>query len=102
MENDQIFPDDFEIEMEKELKKELDESGLTNHPLSNSLARGFRKGYKQGYVEETRRLELNTLRSLHKNMDISFEQAMDLLEVPDILRGIYLDLLNEDCKSLEE
>lgn len=102
MENDQILPGDFEIEMEKELKKELDESGLTNHPLSHSFAKGYRKGYRQGYVAVTRRLELNALRALHKNMNISFEQAIDLLEVPDILHEIYLELLNEDHNFSEE
>ena len=83
-----ILEDEYDIPMTQKLDEEV--SSMCN--LSEGVMRkGVAKGMAKGITERT----LSNLQSLMKNMGLSIEQAMAVLEVPEGERQGYRDLLKK-------
>lgn len=64
---------------------------LSEGVMRKGMAKGMAKGIAKGITERT----LSNLQSLMKNMGLSIEQAMAVLEVPEGERQGYRDLLKK-------
>ncbi len=83
-----LLEDEYDIPMTQKLDEEV--SSMCN--LSEGVMRkGVAKGMAKGITERT----LSNLQSLMKNMGLSIEQAMAVLEVPEGERQGYRDLLKK-------
>ena len=81
-----ILENEYHIQMTQKLKSEV--SGMCN--LSKGvLEKGMAKGLEQGRAEGI----ISSIQNLVKNMGVSIEQAMAVLEVPEAERQNYRELL---------
>ena len=84
VEKRRILQDDYDIQMTQTMEREV--SAMCN--LSQGV---MKKGLEKGRAEGI----LSSIKNLIKNMGVSVEQAMSLLEVPEVERQKYMDLLNQ-------
>ncbi len=83
-----ILQNDYGIQMTRTMEREV--STMCN--LSEGvMERGIARGRAEGIAENT----LSSIRTLMKNMGISVEQAMKLLEVPEAEQSKYRKLLSK-------
>ncbi|MCI8828516.1 MAG: hypothetical protein HFE98_06645 [Ruminiclostridium sp.] len=72
--------------------------GVMRKGVAKGRAEGIAKGRAEGMAKGMAERTLSNLQSLMKNMGLSAEQAMTVLEVPEAERQQYADLL----KGLEQ
>lgn len=93
-ERKRILEEEFHIAMNEDMEMEVRQ--MCN--LSKGVEeRGIRKGIIQGREEE----KLNSIRSLMKKLNLTLEQAMDVLDVPKSEQEnmrICLELINDRCR----
>lgn len=65
--------------------------GVREKGIAEGMAKGIVKGRAEGMAENT----LASIRSLVKNIGVSVEQAMSVLEIPEAERQKYRNLLNQ-------
>jgi len=79
-----ILEDEYHIQMTQKLESEV--SGMCN--LSKGvLEKGMAKGRAEGMI--------SSIQNLVKNMGVSIEQAMSVLEIPETERQNYRELLKQ-------
>ena len=81
-----ILQDDYDIQMTQTMEREV--SVMCN--LSKGV---WEKGIAEGRAEGMANGILASIKNLVKNMGISVEQAMSVLEIPETERQKYMDLL---------
>ena len=91
-----ILEDEYDIPMTQKLDEEVSSmcnlsEGVMRKGMAKGMAKGIAKGITKGITERT----LSNLQSLMKNMGLSIEQAMAVLEVPEGERQGYRDLLKK-------
>ncbi len=87
-----ILQDDYDIQMTQTMEQEVSVMcNLSKGVEEKGMAKGMAKGRAEGMTSGI----LASIRSLVKNMGVSVEQAMSVLEVPDTERQKYLDLLEK-------
>lgn len=67
--------------------------GVMRKGVAKGRAEGIAKGRAEGMAKGMAERTLSNLQSLMKNMGLSAEQAMTVLEVPEAERQQYADLL---------
>ena len=75
-----ILQDDYDIQMTQTMDREV--SGMCN------LSKGVREMGRADGI-------LSAIKNLVKNMGVSVEQAMSVLEIPEAERQKYMDLLQQ-------
>lgn len=84
-----ILQDDYEIQMTQAMEQEVSDMCNLSQGIENrGMAKGMEKGIATGI--------LASIKNLMKNMGISVEQAMAVLEIPLPERQKYLDLLKSE------
>lgn len=83
-----ILQNDYDIPMTQAMERKVTEMcNLSKGVIEKGVAQGMAQGMAQGI--------LASLRNLVKNMGVSVEQAMSVLEIPETERQKYMDLLNQ-------
>lgn len=91
-----ILQDEYDIEMTHAIDKEVSVMcNLSEGVLAKGLERGIARGLEQGRAEGAAENTLASIKNLVKNLGISVEKAMSILEVPKAERQKYLDLLKQ-------
>lgn len=91
-----ILQDEYDIEMTQAIDKEVSVMcNLSEGVLAKGLERGIARGLEQGRAEGAAENTLASIKNLVKNLGISVEKAMSILEVPKAERQKYLDLLKQ-------
>ena len=81
-----ILADEYDIPMTQKLKEEVSfMCNLSEGVMRKGVAKGMAKGITKGV--------LSSIQSLMETMDLSADQAMAALKVPEVERQRYLDLL---------
>ena len=98
-----ILEDEYDIPMTQKLDEEVSSmcnlsEGVMRKGVAKGRAEGIAKGRAEGMAKGMAERTLSNLQSLMKNMGLSAEQAMTVLEVPEAERQQYADLL----KGLEQ
>ena len=75
------------MEYTARLKEQLDH----NQMMLEAEERGIKKGVAKGRVDK----QIENIRNMIKNMGVSIEWAMSVLEVPEDERQKYKDFLNQ-------
>ena len=84
----EILQSDYDIQMTQTMEREV--SVMCN------LSKGIReKGAAEGMAKGMTKGILVSIKKLVKNMGVSVEQAMSVLEIPETERQKYLDLLEQ-------
>ena len=84
-ERKRILEEEFHIPMNDNIEKEMDHMCNLSKGVEN---RGIRKGIAQGHEEE----RLNSIRSLMETLNLTLDQAMQALKIPDSEREKYLQM----------
>ncbi len=83
-----ILQDEYDIQMTQTMEEEVSVMcNLSKGVREKGIAEGMAKGMAEGL--------LLSIKSLVKNMGLSIEQAMSVLEIPEGERQKYLDLLEK-------
>ncbi len=83
-----ILQNDYDIQMTQTMNEEVSVMcNLSKGVMEKGMAKGMQKGLTEGI--------LSALTKLVKNMGMSVEQAMTVLEIPDAERQNYRDLLEK-------
>ena len=93
-ERKRILEEEFHIAMNEDMEMEVRQMCNLSKGVEN---RGIRKGIIQGREEE----KLNSIRSLMKKLNLTLEQAMDVLDVPKSEQEnmrICLERINDRCR----
>ena len=107
-----ILQDDYDIKMTQAMEKEVSvmcnlSKGIIEKGMKQGLERGMEQGMKQGMKQGmeqgmkqgmAKRITnsiLSSIQNIVKNMGISVEQAMSVLEVPETERQKYMELLEK-------
>ena len=93
-ERKRILEEEFHIAMNEDIEMEVQQMCNLSKGVEN---RGIRKGIIQGCEEE----KLNSIRSLMKKLNLTLEQAMDVLDVPKSEQEnmrICLERINDRCR----
>ena len=81
-----ILQDDYDIQMTQTMEREVSVMcNLSKGVREMGVAEGMAKGMTNGI--------LASIKNLVKNMGVSVEQAMSVLEIPEAERQKYMDLL---------
>ena len=93
-----ILEDEYDIPMTQKLDEEVSSmcnlsEGVMRKGVAKGRAEGIAKGRAEGMAKGMAERTLSNLQSLMKNMGLSAEQAMTVLEVPEAERQQYADLL---------
>ena len=87
-----ILQNDYDIQMTQTMNEEVSVMcNLSKGVMEKGMAKGMQKGLAEGLTEGI----LSALKKLVKNMGMSVEQAMTVLEIPDAERQNYRDLLEK-------
>ena len=68
---------------------------LSKGVMEKGMAKGMAQGMAQGMAKGMTDAILASIKNLMKNMSISVEQAMSVLEIPETERQKYMDLLEQ-------
>ena len=95
-----ILQDDYDIQMTQAIEREVSvmcnlSRGVREKGIAEGMAKGRAEGIVKGRAEGMAKGMLASIKSLVKNMNLSVEQAMSVLEIPDAERQMYRDLLNQ-------
>ena len=93
-ERKRILEEEFHIAMNEDMEMEVRQMCNLSKGVEN---RGIRKGIIQGREEE----KLSSIRSLMKKLNLTLEQAMDVLDVPKSEQEnmrICLERINDRCR----
>lgn len=83
----EILETEFAIAMTQKLEEEMHEMGsFSDYIEREATKRGMKKGIEEGI--------LGAIKNLIKNTDMTLEQIMKVLEIPDADREIYTSKLN--------
>jgi len=74
------------------LSKGVEEKGMAKG-LAKGMMEGMAKGITEGMAKGMTNGILASIKNLVKNMGVSVEQAMSVLEIPEAERQKYMDLL---------
>ena len=85
-----ILEEEFDIAMNENMEMEVQQMCNLSKGVEN---RGIRKGIIQGREEGREEEKLNSIRSLMKKLNLTLEQAMDVLDVPKSEQEKYAQLL---------
>ena len=69
--------------------------GVMEKALAKGLAKGLEQGRELGRTEGLSEGIISSIQKLVKNMGVSIEQAMSVLEVPETERQNYMELLKQ-------
>lgn len=61
----------------------------------DSKKEGWEKGLKKGVEEGMKRAGISALKNLMMNLNLSEEEAMNALQIPEAEREMYAELLSE-------
>ena len=91
-----ILQDDYDIQMTQTMDREVSvmcnlSKGVREKGRAEGLAEGMEKGMEKGLTSGI----LSSIKGLVKNMGVSVEQAMSVLEIPEAERQKYVDLLQQ-------
>lgn len=93
-EKEKILKEEYNIKISRNMKEELKKMGGLMEPLLNIAAK---QAAEKAAAEATEESKKNTLianiRSLMKKLNLTAQQAMDILEVPANEQGKYLTLI---------
>ena len=85
-----ILADEYDIPMTQKLEEEVSfMCNLSEGVMRKGVAKGMAKGMAKGITKGV----LSSIQSLMETMDLSADQAMAALKVPEAERQRYLDLL---------
>lgn len=91
-----ILQEDYDIQMTRTMDEEVSVMcNLSKGVIEKSMAKGMAKGMEQGMQQGMTNGILTAIQNLIKNMGVTIEQAMSVLEVPEPERQKYMDLLKE-------
>lgn len=107
-----ILQDDYDIHMTQAMEREVSsmcnlgkgvmEKGLAmgiekgmEQGLERGLEQGLQKGLEQGMQKGMANAILLSIKNMVKNLDVSTERAMAVLEIPETQRQQYRDLLKQ-------
>lgn len=65
--------------------------------IERGLEQGMEQGLEQGLERGGQQAVVASIRSMAKNLSLSAEQAMDVLEIPENRRHVYCSLLAADA-----
>ena len=89
-EKEKILRDEYDIELTRDMKGELVEMGGLMEPLLEMAAE---EAAEKASVETKKATLLENIRSLMKTMQLTAQQAMDALQIPEDTQKEYLPLL---------
>ena len=97
-EKEKILKEEYNIEISRDMKEELKKMGGLMEPLLNIAAKqAAKRAAEKATAEATEESKKNTMianiRSLMKKLNLTAQQAMDILEVPASEQGKYLTLI---------
>ena len=87
---------DYGILMTKEIDEEVDNvCNLSEGVFNDGVAKGIQQGIQQGKQEGVQEAVLSAIIKMKDNLSISTEKAMDILEIQEDERPIYLDFVHK-------
>jgi len=91
-----ILQEDYDIQMTQTISKEMsDMCNLSKGVMEKGIAKGLAEGLVKGHAEGLAEGILSSIKRIVKNMGVSVEQAMSVLEVPEAERQKYMELLEK-------
>ena len=95
-EKQQILRQDFDLAMTTQMEQEVQNvcnlsEGYWERGVKHGMEQGLERGMEQGVMKGVER----SIRSLMKSLDLTIEQAMAALEVPETERPKYRELLQK-------
>ena len=95
-----ILQNDYDIQMTQTMNEEVSvmcnlSKGVMEKGMAKGIEKGMAKGMQKGLEKGLAEGILSALKKLVKNMGMSVEQAMTVLEIPDAERQNYRDLLEK-------
>ncbi len=93
-----ILRDDYDIQMTQVMEEEVSvmcnlSKGVMEKGMAKGRAEGRAEGRVEGRAEGMTNGILSSIKRMVKNMGVSAEQAMSVLEIPEVERQKYMDLL---------
>lgn len=88
-EKKQLLEGDFDIQMTQTLERRLDEMCNLSQGVEN---RGIEKGMAKGMVLGAERTKLEDAQKLSQKLNISFREAMNILDIPEVDQQRFLEL----------
>lgn len=96
-----ILRDEYDIDLSGDMEKEMNiMCNLGEGIAERAMARGIEQGIEQGMARGVEREKLSNLRNLIKNMKLSAEQAMSVLDVPVSDRAKYASMIKNGNVAL--
>ena len=91
-----ILQDDYDIPMTQAMERKVTEMcNLSKGVLAKGMAQGIQEGMQKGMEKGVAKGIVASIKKLVKNMGLSVEQAMSVLEIPEPERQNYRDLLEK-------
>ena len=91
-----ILQADYDIQMTQTMERAVSVMcNLSKGVMAKGMAKGMAQGMAQGMAKGMTDAILASIKNLMKNMSISVEQAMSVLEIPETERQKYMDLLEQ-------
>ena len=99
-EKKKILAEEYDIPMTQKLDQEVSSmcnlsEGVLRKGLTRGMAQGMAQGRVEGRAEGLAEGILSSIQSLMKNLNVSVERAMTILDIPEGERQAYLDLLQK-------
>ena len=85
-EKEKILRDDFNIELSSDMKEELEKMGGLMQPLLDIAAE---KAATEAYAESEKNISLKNIRNLMKKLNMTAQQAMNILDIPEDKQAKY-------------